>query len=148
MEIKPASLTQLSRGREGQMIEIDDDVQGVANALNEIDSHICLRFSEAGGYFVAYWKPEGGEDGDGYLITTAQELDHRLVKKVERIYHECSQPGYSYAAALDKAEEAAKAERDYEEAEKLGPVLEQLSHAMRKDLGFDQAKIVVPESVK
>jgi hypothetical protein len=148
LEIRPASLTQLSRGREGMMIEIDDDVQGVANALNAIDSHICLRFSEAGGYFVAYWKPDGWGNGDGYVITTANELDHRLIKKVERIYHECSQPGYSYAAALEKAEGEAKAEHDHEQQEKLGPMLEQLAHAMRKDLGYDKAKIVVPEDVE
>jgi hypothetical protein len=130
------------------MVEIDDDVQGVANALNHIDTHIRLRFSEAGNYWVVYWKPAEWEPGSGYVITTAQELDHRIVKRVEDIYAKCKDPGYSFAKELEKEEAKAKAEREHEESEQLGPMLEQLAHAMRKDLGLDQSKVFVPEVPK
>jgi hypothetical protein len=146
MEIRPASLAQIAKARNAQMVEIDDDVQGVANALNHIDSHICLRFSEAGGYFVVYWKPYGWEDGSGYQITTAQDLDHRIVKRVEDIYAKCKQPGYSFAKELEQVESDAKAEKEHEEAEQNGEMLEKLAHAMRKDLGYDKQKIFIPEA--
>jgi hypothetical protein len=145
MEIRPASLAQIQKGRDGQMLEIDDDVQGVANALNLIDHHIALRFSEVGNYFVAYWKPDGWEDGSGYVITTAQDLDHRIVKRVEDIYAKCKQPGYSFSDELEKNEAIAKAEQEHEAVEKNGPMLEQLAHAMRKDLGHDKRRAFIPE---
>ncbi len=147
MEIRPATLTQLNLGRGGQLIEIDDDVQGVANALHEIDPHIRLRFSERGGYFVVYWKPDAVEEGDGYLIFTAQDLDHRIVQQMREHYHRCLQPGYSLADELDKAEAQAKAELDYERDEEYGEVAERLAHAMRSDLGHDQSRIYVPEGI-
>lgn len=135
------------QGRGGQLIEIDDDVQGVANALHEIDSHIRLRFSEQGGYFVVYWKPDEGEEGDGYLIFTAQELDHRIVQHMQEVHHRCLQPGYCFADELDKADAEAKAKREYAQDEQFGEVAERLAHAMRSDLGYDQSRIFVPEGV-
>jgi hypothetical protein len=126
------------------MVSIDDDVSGVALALSEIDSHICLRFSETGGYFVAYWKPTEGEDGGGYMITTAQDLDHRLVKRVEKIYHECRRPGYSFADELEKTEAKKKAQVEHQASEERGPALEELAFAMRRDLGYDKQRVFVP----
>lgn len=147
MEIRAASLAQIAKGRNAQMVEIADDVQGVANALNHIDSHIALRFSETGNYFVAYWKPDGWEDGQGYVITTAQDLDHRLVKKVEGIYEKCREPGYSFAEELEDNEAKAKAEREHEETERNGPMLEQLAHAMRKDLGYTSRRAFIDKEI-
>lgn len=144
MEIRPASLAQLTRARGGQLVEVADDVQGVANALHEIDSRIRLRFSEAGGYFVIYWKPEQWEEGSGYQIFTAQELDHRIVSKMREIYHRCRQPGYSLADELEKAEDQKKKEADRRWEEQMGETFQRLGHALRKDLGYDKSHIFVP----
>lgn len=122
------------------MIQIDDDVQGVANGLAEVDVHIRLRFSEGGGHFVVYWKDEGDE----YVITTARELDQRIVRRVEKVVHDCRQPGYSFAGELEKVEAKAQAQQDHEASEARGPALEQLAHAMRKGTGHDKQRIFIP----
>lgn len=136
MEIRPASLAQITRARGGQLVEVTSDVQGVANGLHEIDHHIRLRFSEAGGYFVVYWKPDGSEEGDGYQIFTANELDHRIVHKMREVYHRCQQPGYSLADELEREESKAKREAEHNWEEQMGEVFQRLGHAMRKDLGY------------
>jgi len=154
VEIRPASLAQISKGRDGRYIQIDDDVQGVANGLNTIDPHIKLRFSEAGGYFVVYWSEnpnrtdeEDADDNTTYLIFTAQELDHRIVHKMQEVYWRCNKPGYSFADELDAREKADKKAAEHDRREKQGEMWERLAHAMRKDLGYDQGRIYVPEGV-
>jgi len=150
MEIRPASVAQISKARNGRYIQIDDDVQGVANALWRIDKHIRLRYSEAGGYYVIYWtdNPNLAEEDEGdhntYLIFTAQDLDHRIVKRMEEVYWRCKQPGYSFADELEAQEVKAKAAERREWTEKNGPLYERLAHGMRKDLGYDQSRIFVP----
>lgn len=151
MEIRPASLAQISKARGGRFIAIDDDVQGVANALNEIDPHIKLRFSEAGGYFVIYWSDNPSltdEDDDPenttYLIFTAQDLDHRIVHRMQEVYWKCQQPGYSFADELEAKDKEDKKAKDHEWTEKHGEMYEKLAHGMRKDLGYDQSRVFVP----
>src|SRR5690348_13526446 len=102
MEIRPASISMFAKGRNGRLIPIEDDVQGIANALNEIDHHFRLRYSEAGHYFVVYWKGDDEPEGDGYLVTTATELDHRLVNRVGEVYKRCQERNYSLADELDR----------------------------------------------
>jgi hypothetical protein len=146
MEIRPvpATLAQISRNREGRMVHIEDDVQGVANDLHEIDSHLRLRYSEAGGYFVVYLKTDADVDeGDGHLVLTAQDCDQRIVQRIRRIM----QSDYDYMAELDKAEAKAKEEKDAAWSEKIGPIAERLAFAMRKELGYDKSSVVIPRSV-
>lgn len=150
MEIRPASITQLSNARNGRYVEIGDDVQGVANALWNIDKHIRLRYSEAGDYFCIYWtdNPNLADEDEGehttYLIFTAQDLDHRIVKHMEEVYWRCKQPGYSFADELDAHEEKAKAEDRHKWSEQHGEMWEKLAHAMRRDLGYDKSRVFVP----
>lgn len=129
------------------MVQIDDDVQGVANALHEIDPHIRLRYSEAGEYYVVYWLPDEWEEGDGYLIFTATELDHRIAHHMQEVYWRCQRPGYSFAEEIDKQEDKRKADEDHEWDEKHGELHERLAHALQKDAGYDKLRIFVPESV-
>lgn len=147
VEIRPASLAQITKARDGQLVQVDDDVQGIANALHEIDHHLRLRFSEAGEYFVAYWKPDEWEEGDGYAIFTAQDLDHRIVHHMRGVYHRCQQPGYSFAQELERAEEKAEAEQDHNWEQQHGEMYEKLAFAMREDLGYNQSSIFVPKDV-
>jgi hypothetical protein len=129
------------------MVEITDDVQGVANALHQIDAHLSLRYSEAGEYWVVYWRPDGGERGDGDLITTTTELDHRLVKRIEEIYWKTRQPGYSLADEAEAVDAAAEKAREDRFSEQVGEIGERLAHALRKDLQV-KSKIVVPADVR
>lgn len=150
MEIRPASLAQITKARNGKYVEVGDDVQGVANALHEIDPHIRLRYSEAGEYFVVYWSEnphmaeEDGGENTTYLIFTAQDLDHRIVHRMAEVYWKCNKPGYSFADELDKQEAEAKKQKDHEFTERNGENYERLAHALRKELGYDQHRIYVP----
>lgn len=146
MEIPPvkATLTQVTKARQGAMVLIEDDVQNVANDLAEIDPHLRVRFSEAGGYFVVYWKPDDEEPGNGELVTTAQELDQRIVALVRELYYKAQQPGYSFADELEKEEQRQRKERDHQFTEDRGEMYERLAHAMRKELGYDGGKVFVP----
>lgn len=143
MEIRPATLTQITKGRDGELVAIDDDVQNVANGLHEIDPHLRLRYSERGGYFVVYWKPEDWEEGDGYLVFTAQDLDQRIVQHMRELHHRCKQPGYSFADELDAQEAKHKREGEHAFAERMGEVGERLAHAMRDDLGYNTSSAFI-----
>lgn len=146
MEIRPTpvGLAQFSEGQNGRLIPVEDDVQNVANDLAAIDPGFRLRFSEAGNYFAVYFKPEHWEEGDGYLVTTAQELDQRVVKLVEaihwRVLHDAS---YSYGDEIEKAEEAAKKLESDRFLEEHAEMFAQLGHAMRKDLGV-KSRVFIP----
>jgi hypothetical protein len=128
MEIQPASLAQVRRARGGQFVAIEDDVANVARDLHALDPSLRLRFSEAGGYFVVYQDLGEGKEN---IVTTAQELDQRIVKRVEEVM----QPSYDYAAEL--AAQDAKAEADAQERfnEQVGEIGERLFHAARRDKG-------------
>ncbi len=151
MEINPiaADLEQLIRGKDGRMIQIENDVQGIAADLRRIDSHFRLRWSERGEYFVVYWRPDGADEGDGYMVTTAKELDKRLVKRVEEIHHRViNDPAYNVAVEADKFDAEKKAHAEYEREQKMGEKHEKLRHALRKDLDLNKDTIILPRHYK
>lgn len=132
IEITPATLAQVHRTRNGHQIAIDDDVQGVARDLLAIDPSLRLHYDPHGEYYVV---KQLVTERDGTvtekLVTTALELDQRIVHRVRQIAH----PSYDYAAELDRVDAAADRERDRRQAELVGPMAERLAHALRKDLG-------------
>lgn len=141
MEIRPASIAQVAQARDGRMIEIGDDVGNVAKSLQQIDPGLRLRYSEAGEYFVVYWRPDEWDEGDGQLVLTAQECDQRIVKRVQEI----AQPGYDFAAELERLDEQTRTEKEHEWSERVGETGERLAHALRKDRGYDQSRVFIPE---
>lgn len=141
MEIKPASLLQVQNAQDGRMIVIDDDVLGVARQLKEVDESLCLRYAEAGGYFVVYQESEDGTEQ--HLVLTSQELNPQVVERVRQI----SSPGYDYVAELDKQDAAAERARDHAFREKTGDVAERLAFAVRKDLGQVSDRAFVTKKV-
>ncbi len=128
-------------------MQIDDDVQSVANGLAAIDHRIRLRFSEAGGYYVVYWLPDEWEEGDGYLIFTAQDLDQRIVKHMQEVYWSCQQDNYSFADELERAQATAKKEKDHAWDEKAGEMHERLAHALREDAGYNKRRAFIAEGL-
>ena len=148
MEVRPtpANLAQVTAARDGEWVQITDDVQNVANDLAEIDHHIRLRYSDTGDYFVVYWLPDGEEEGNGDLITTAQELDQRIVTRVRELYAKTLEPGYSFADELEAEQRRKEAAQDAAFTEAHGEMYERLMHAMKKDKGIKD-KVLIPKGV-
>lgn len=144
MEIQPATIEQVAKGRDGKMITIDADVGGIAQQLTEVDPHLKLRFSESGGYFVVYREaPEGSE-----LVGTYQELDHRVLKDVQRLAWLNRQPGYSYADELDKKDAEADKEAEHARKEAMGEPAEKLHYALRKDKNMLGQRAFIKKDIK
>lgn len=139
-EIPPASLAQIVKGKAGGFVLIEDDVCSIAKQLQEIDSSLRLRYSVTGGYFVVY---QLLDNGDEHLVTTAAELDARLLGKVRRL----ASPDYDLAAELDRVDAAAQSAHDHRFSEAVGEVGQQLHHAIRRDLNLNQNHISVPKGI-
>jgi hypothetical protein len=135
MDIEPASLTQIARGRDGKVVAIDDDVSGIAQQLKEIDPSLRLRYSEAGEYFAVYCETPQ----ETYLVTTAQELDGRILQRIRKV----ASGRYDYVAELDALDARAERERERAFSERMGEAHEKLRHGLRKDLGIKN-RIILP----
>jgi hypothetical protein len=140
MEIRSASYNQVLKGRGGRMVLIDDDVCGIAAQLLEIDPSLRLRWSEAGEYFVVYQQID---EHTRHLVTTAQELDGRLLQRVLKITH----PDFDFAAEVDRIDAEADAAIEHRFHEGVGERGERLAHAVRKDMGFTN-RAFVPECIE
>lgn len=136
----PAGLRSFMATSAGPMVPVDDDVLGVARDLRALSSSLCLRYSEAGGYFVVYQR-EPGPAGrvTEHLVTTAVECDQRLVTRVRKVMH----PDYDLAGELTSGAAERKAARDHNRREQLGEFGERAAHALRRDLGATN-RIFVP----
>lgn len=140
VEITPASLGQVTSTDKGRLVAITDDVGGVAQQLLELDEHLRLAYDPDQAYFVvSRHLPQEDGSVEEQLVTTAQELDGRLVHRIREIGSE----DYDYGAELDRIDAVAAKRHDHEQSEKLGPHAEKLSHAIRKDLGISD-RIYVP----
>lgn len=132
MEIQPASIQQIQRTKDGRLVEIEDDVGGIAMQIREISPDLHLRFSEAGGYFVVYQEIQEGERTKQQLVTTAQELDGRLLQRIREITAE----GYDLGAEIDKRDAERRRDFEREQDEKIEDLGQRLHHAMLQDRGL------------
>lgn len=135
------------------MVEISDDVGGVAADLKQIDPHLKVRFAEAGNppFFAVYEESDDGRST--HLVLTARAyqtasgtwagLDQRVVHRVMEI----GSSTYDFAAEIVKQNTAADRAQKDRRAETLGPILEHGAFALRKDLGATN-RVYVPRSVK
>ena len=127
VEITPASLDQVIRGRGGNLMSIDSDVGNVAIDLQKIDSNLKLKYNEHGGFFAVIREHE---DGSTDLVTTALELDQRIVERVRKV---CD-PTYDFNADVQRMENEGKKETEDAFAERVGDASERLAHAIRTDI--------------
>lgn len=149
IEISPASVAQVHRTRVGRNVLIDDDVQGIARDLREIDKSLKLEFDPGQEMYVVYQvvcEPDGSVSDK--LVTTWDierngPLDKRLVHRIRQI----AAAGYDYAAELDRVDAEAEKAAEYAFAEEFGPVADQLAWALLKDLGENKGRVVVPREV-
>lgn len=128
MELEAASLSQIRMGKNGRVVEIDNDVLGIAKQLLEIHPSLRLRYSEAGEYFVVYQILEGGKQ---HMVTTALELDGRLLDRVREVASE----GYDFLSEIERREAKVQADHDHRIREQIGEGGERLAHAIRADMG-------------
>ncbi len=147
-EIEPATVQQIREGRDGRMHLIESDAGSLVMRMRELDPNLRLRYSEAGDYYVVYYRKDDEPEGTGELVATYKECDDRIVKDLERIAWENRQPGYSYAEELEKRDKEAEKKFNHKQREAIGEKGERLAHALRKDLGKTGHKIFVPSDVK
>ena len=139
MEIKPATMAMVQRGRGGRLIAVDEDVLDVARGLKEIDPRLSLHFNENGGYFVVV---ETLDNGDEKLVLTAQELGPNILDRVRKL----ASPDHDYVKEVEQLDRQAERDKDHAFHEQTGEVGERLAHALRKDLQAGN-KIFIPRSI-
>jgi hypothetical protein len=139
MQLQPATLAQVRAGRDGRKILIEEDVLNIAARLQRVSPALSLHWSESGGHFLVV---ETSATGDERMVLTVQQLDERILQRVEEIAH----PSYSYVAELDRLDDTAEAEKDHRFREQTGEVGERLAHALRQDLQ-DKHRVFLPRGV-
>lgn len=146
MEIPAASIAQVTRARDGRIVEIEPAVSEVAKQIHEINPELKLRFSEAGECWIVYQERRRSVDGkllSKHVVTTwdANEgpVDSGLVERVRRI----SAPDYDAAAEMEKIEAEYRRDRERRDADRLGELATRVHHGLRKDLGA-KGRIFVP----
>ena len=138
MEITPASIAQVRKGRDGRSVVIEDDVLDIARRIKEIDPSLLLRWNELGEYFVVA-QIIGDEEK---LVTTTTELDERLIHRLKHIAH----ASYDVGKEAERIDKQADKEAEHRFRERVGEAGEVAAHALRKDLQ-DQTRIIVPKGV-
>jgi hypothetical protein len=133
-------MAQVRAGRDGRRYMIEDDVLDVARRIKEIDDSLSLQFNERGEFFVVV---QTLEDGEEKLVTTAQELDERLIHHLKHITHR----SYDFAKEADRMDAQAEREKDHAFHERVGEAGEVAAHALRKDLGLKGGKAFVSKDV-
>lgn len=132
IDITPASIDQIVRGRGGSLIVIENDVNNVARDIQNIHSDLFLRYSDQGGYFVVL--QDMGPNKRPHVVTTAQECDQRLVKRVQKIVCGTLEGTYDYGAEIDKQHDETDRINNAQFAENVGEVSERLAWAIREDI--------------
>lgn len=127
IEITPASLTHVTKGRGGSFVTINQDVLDVAKQIKQVHPEFKLQYNEQGEYFRVI------QDTPGYrahTVTTALVADQRLVNRLMALVADPQ----GNAAAGEAHDAAVDARADRTLAEAVGEASERLAHAIRTDL--------------
>jgi hypothetical protein len=131
-----ATLGELQLTNRLEMVRVEGDVLGVADRLKRIDRGLVLLFDKKQEIYVLYHE---GLDERGHfkesLVGAYRELDQRIVNLIERIDAQ-GRGHHDLATELEKLERQKDREEDAAQTERMGPLAEQLRHALRKDLGL------------
>ncbi len=127
-----ANINQV-RNIEGELVEVENDVESIAKRLHDIDPSIFLRLNKVTNAWMVMATDESGKE---YIVTTTTELDYRLVDSVGQIVYKVRNGHYDFAKELDKIDRAAEKARDDERKEYSGDLAEKLAHAFRQDFGI------------
>ena len=127
IEIAPASLTQIVRGRGGGFVTIERDVLDIAKQIKEVHPEFKLQYNQEGAYFRVVQATPGCRP---HTVTTATAADQRLVNKLRALVADPQ----GNADAADAHNAAVDAHHDQTMAEAVGEASERLAHAIRTDL--------------
>lgn len=147
VEIRPGQLAQVQKVlRTGKLIAIDDDVQGVANQLFDVDRGLRLGYDPGEDlWIVSHVDGEGTES----FVSSFEDCDARIVARMREI----ARPGYDFAGELERLDREADARREREISDQIGPIGERLAWALKRDLGRHEvtnsrvSRAVVPADV-
>lgn len=145
IEISPASVAQVHAARGGRRVLIDDDVQGIARDLRDIDAALKLEFDPGEELYIVYQQVLAGDGSlEDRLVTVWSverngPVDKRLVHRIREI----AAPGYDLAGELDLIDGEAQRRAEHEFSEAFGDVADRLGHALLKDLG-EKPRVFVP----
>lgn len=119
-----------------ELVEVDQDIFGVAERLKKIDPGLHLSYNQRDKVFVLQWRGlnEQGEYTED-LVGAYTELDGRLVNLIEKLAARENRNRYDLVKELDRLEAQKDHEAEQEFYERVGPAGEALAHALRKDLG-------------
>lgn len=132
IDIAPASLDQVLRGRGGKLLIIENDVNNVAKDIHAIHENLFLRYNVEGSYFVVLQNM--GEGFRPHVVTTAQECDQRLVRKVQGIVQGHVNGTYDYGAEIERHHDERDRINNAQFQENVGEVSEKLAWAIREDI--------------
>lgn len=154
MEIPAASLGQVTRARDGHLVEVAPELCQIAKELSEIqlptdigiDSTLKLRVNDREGVFIVYQERRRSVDGELLskgLVTTwnckeAGPVTGRLVDRVKLV---CS-GHYDLAAELARMDAAEERDREHRLEEQIGAQAEVLQHALLKDKGLKRRAFI------
>lgn len=132
IDITPASLDQIVRGRGGNLIVIENDVNNVASDIRAVHPDLFLRYNDQGGYFVVL--QDMGPNNRPHVVTTSQTCDQRLSKRVAAIVSGTLDGTYDYGAEVDKQHDERDRANNAQFTENVGEVSEKLAWAIREDI--------------
>src|SRR5215469_17036250 len=98
MEHERATLAQIREGKGGRFFEVEDAVFHIVEEIGQIDENLRVNPKAGGSYFEI---AEVCKDGKEREVTTAQELDSRLVEHLRRM----SKRGWDAGREMEKHEE-------------------------------------------
>lgn len=138
LEIEPprANLGQLRLTNKLEMVPVETDVLGVVEHLKRIDPGLKMFYDIGQEIFILYHE---GLNEQGHLVESLvgayKQLDQRIVSLIERIDGQ-GRGRQDLATELGKLEAERDARQAHERLEKVGPLAEELQHAIRRDLGM------------
>ena len=130
----------------GELVEVGDDVLGIAQDIREIDPSLKLRYSERQDFWAVYQEechPLTGEVLKKQIVTTSKVLTPELVERVRQV----TNPSYDFIGEVEKLEKQRKADARPALRESIGEKAEKLAWAMRKDTHRDQRRIFIPNGL-
>lgn len=147
MEISPASIVQVSDN--GGLVEVDDDVYGLARQLRELDPELKLRYSQRHDFWAVYQEqrhPVTGELTRKQLVLTDQSplKPAAIMDRMRQIVN----GHYDLDADARRIEAEGKREKKHQMREELGEKAARLQHAFAKDLGHRTRRAFIPRSLE
>lgn len=132
IDITPASLDQVVRGRGGNLVVIENDVNNVAKDIHNIHPDLFLRYNEQGEYFVVL--QDMGPNHRPHVVTTSQECDARLSRRVQALVQGHVNGTYQYGAEVEKQHDERDRINNAQFEENIAESSEKLAWAIREDI--------------